>query len=481
MNRMSALLTGVATMAACVAVAAEVTVDFRETTGKVRPALHSSGWTPRSCPRAIQNDDASVKAMNLCYARTHDWALVNAGQRMIDYQFIFPLFHLDARDPKNYYFGPSDHILELCRNVGLKPFYRLGTSIEHTQDVHFNAKVPSDFEKTAEIFAGIMRHYNRGWADGKKWDIEYWEIWNEPDGISNMWCEDGVGWTEENTAMMRDKFIRFYVTCLKRLKSEFPEAKVGGPALCNYLEDFYFKPLLEGCKKAGVAPDFISWHYYGQHPEAMIEQAAKARKLCDGMGFTKTELIIDEWHYILSWDGIHGINSTPAMVSRALDGPTGHNNIDSACFALTALEKFQTSKLDQAHYYGCAHVGPWGYVDGHKQFNKPFFAMKMFGSLMRDYTTICASKSEKDALTPFAVRSADRKKAALLLTDYRGIDQMFTVQVNGAEKAKRVSATVLDHTRDALPVQVEWHDNVLTIVKADKNSAAYLVKFDLED
>ena len=47
-------------------------VDFTQKTGVLRPALHSSGWTPRSYPRGIDTDDDNVKAMNLTYARTHD-------------------------------------------------------------------------------------------------------------------------------------------------------------------------------------------------------------------------------------------------------------------------------------------------------------------------------------------------------------------------------------------------------------------------
>ncbi len=137
--------------------------DFTMATAKIRPALHSSGWTPRSSPRSIQNDDEAVKALNMTYARTHDWALVNAGQRVVDYQNIFPLFDKDPKDPSNYYFAPTDHLIQLSRDIGLKIFYRLGTSIEHTGLVHFNAERPADYDKVAEIFSGIVRHYNKGW------------------------------------------------------------------------------------------------------------------------------------------------------------------------------------------------------------------------------------------------------------------------------------------------------------------------------
>ena len=453
---------------------AALEVDFSKDMGEVRPALHSSGWSPRSSIRFIRNDDVAIRAMNLDYARTHDWALVNAGQRVVDYQYIFPLFDKDPKDPSNYYFAATDHLLSLARGVGQKIFYRLGTSIEHSDGIHFNACVPKDFDKTAEIFAAMIRHYNKGWADGFEWDIRYWEIWNEPDGIGNMWClpESEGG---KDAKLMRDKFITFFVTVLKRLKREFPEVKIGGPALC-WFDTAYFRPLLQACKDAGIAPDFISWHYYGADPDTLLGWTKAARKLCDEFGFMKTELIINEYHYLLSWDGLHGRNSTPAMVKRALDGPTGHNNIDSACFYLTMLSRFHDSPLDQAYWYGCAHQGNWGYMDEYKQFNKPYYAAKLFGEIIRDYPKLGEVRNQ-GTVTTFVAKSNDGRQTALLVTDYRGTDQVICIKTKGLGPVKRVSAIVLDHTRDNFPCEVGWCDGELTLVKPDKNSAAYLVKF----
>ena len=95
-----------ATCAAATCVAA-TTVDFTAEVGKLRRELHSSGFGPMicSCPQASIDD---VKEMNLLNARTHDWALINPAQRVCDYYHIFPLMHLDAKDPRNYVFGPTD-------------------------------------------------------------------------------------------------------------------------------------------------------------------------------------------------------------------------------------------------------------------------------------------------------------------------------------------------------------------------------------
>jgi len=239
------------------------TADFTSVVGRIRPALHSSGFGPTVCSQTAR-DLADVKSMGFAYARTHDWALINANERVCDWHHIFPLAHLDATDPKNYVFGPTDYLLRRTREeAGLDIFFRLGTSIEHSgEKVHFNSLIPSDFDKVAEVFAGTVRHYNRGWANGQSWNIRYWEIWNEPDGVNNMWClpEGDAPKGEDSysgpTAMRRRAlFVRFFVTCLKRLKGEFGDSvRVGGPAICFYNED-YFRALLEGCRAAGVAPE----------------------------------------------------------------------------------------------------------------------------------------------------------------------------------------------------------------------------------
>ena len=299
----------IATAAAVLSAAAfaELSADFSTEIGPVRPEIHSSGFGPTICSQTAQ-DLEDVKSMGFTFARTHDWALVNSNQRVCDYFHIFPLMHLDAKDPKNYHFGPTDYLLKRTREeAGLDVFFRLGTSIEHSgAKVHFNSLIPEDFEKVAEIFAATVRHYNRGWANGYNWNIKYWEIWNEPEGIQNMWAplegasgKDG-SWTSDQRKACRDKFVKFFVIVLKKLKGEFgDEIKVGGPALCGY-NTVWFNELLTACREAGVAPDFISWHGYARflrlpqvrtHPERVAllrrklqldRDAALLRSACQG-------------------------------------------------------------------------------------------------------------------------------------------------------------------------------------------------------
>ena len=462
--------------------AADVQVDFSNIVGKVNPRLHSSGWAPRTCPRTMGEDDADIAAMNLYACRTHDWALVNAGQRTVDTQYIFPLMHLDAKDPKNYFFTATDESLKLAHGVGLKVLYRLGTSIEHTKEYHCNALAPSNAEKYAEVLAGIMRHYLRGWANGYEWADRFdgWEIWNEPDNVPKCWVlpdcteQDAV----KRAAQHQTAFCKFFAIVLKRLKSEFPDQRIGGPGL-SWADTKYFTELLDACKAQGVTPDFVSWHDYTCAPRGALGGCARMRKLLDSRGLQDVRTMITEWHYLVSWEHTCGFGSaTPASMHQAYEGPSGHLNIDSAALNLALLCEFQRCGLDEAYYYGLG-LRTWGYKNAYNEFNKTWYSMKMFG----DFTRACGDRVSTSVATnrPTVYACAglgkDGKTASLLVVDYRGQSPKLTVGIRGLSDVASVAAVCLDHARDLVPVPVRLQDGVLTLPRADANSAAFLVTF----
>ena len=472
-------------MVCTLVLAAALTADFSRDVGPVRPEIHSSGFGPTICSLTPQALD-DIKSMGFLYARTHDWALINPNQRVCDYFHIFPLMHLDAKDPKNYHFGPTDYLLKRTREeAGLDVFFRMGTSIEHSgKKVHFNTTIPDDFDKVAEIFAATVRHYNRGWADGYEWGVKYWEIWNEPEGIESMWCPpegtDGLSKEalEAKRAEYRAKFVKFFVTVLRRLKDEFGDTiKVGGPALCSY-NTIWIPQILSACRDAGVAPDFISWHGYARDPMRYANEAALVRRHCDSYGFTKCELILNEWHYFgenYSWGDMQRC-SDPLVKVRIWEGPDSHNGIRSACFTLAALANLERSKMTQAYYYGCSHTGNWGFKDALQNKYKVFYALKLFGDIVKGYSTICASESS-GSITLFPVKNADGRKA-LLVVDYGGGSRCISVDVKGVPEGAKATCTLLDYKHDLTPHGVEFKDGRLELVKPDFFSAAFFVEFE---
>ena len=476
---------------------AEVSADFGAESGVIRPELHSAGFGPQICSCPQQSID-EIKAMGFKASRTHDWALINPNQRVCDWFHIFPLVNLDAKDPANYVFGPTDYLLKRTREeLGHEVFFRLGTSIEHSgPKVHFNSLIPDDFEKVAETFAGTVRHYNRGWANGHEWGIKYWEIWNEPDGFNNMWClPDGDGGKGATPAarsadqLAREKkrldlFARFFATCLKRLKDEFGDTvKVGGPALCSWRATKkdrigtadYFRRMFEECKKVGVAPDFVSWHYYGSKPADVLAAVDRLRKLCDEYGFTGCELVLNEWHYLdVPWGTLR--SPVPEVRRRVWEGPAAHNGIDSSCFNLTLLSRFQTSKLDQAFYYGCKNTGAWGFKDEFGVKYKVWYGLKMFGDFVRDCSVMCASKGAK-GVTVIAAKSSDGSRREVLVTDYRsGLDGIL-LDVAGVAPDAECTVVSHDFERDAERATTRLEGGRLILPTRGSGSAAFLVSF----
>ena len=446
----------------------DIAVDFNKKTGALRHTLHCNGQAPTLHNRVFTKKDRELQEMNFYAARTHDWALVNPGQRMIDTHFVFPLMHLDAKDPENYYFASSDAAIELCRNVGMKVFYRLGTSIEHSAgyvaEGHFNSLVPEDFDQYAEVLAGIVRHYTRGWANGFEYkDMEYWEIWNEPDLFGKMWCGT------------REEFIRLFITVFKRLKSEFPELKIGGPALTGLNLD-YFGALLGACKEAGVAPDFISWHCYGNQVRATVGQAQTARDFLDERGLTATQTILNEWHFITGgWEGVTSASS-PLQRKHATTSPQGMHGIDSACYTLSCLCEFQKSPLDYAFYYGIG-TGAWGYSNEYGYANKNNYAMRMFGRFLAEAQEKVETLTTDPLGTVFALGAiADDGSARMIVADYQGEKPVIEVEVAGMEN-KKVSVVMMNDQINPTPVDAVWDGSRLTLIKNSNGSAAFYVTF----
>jgi len=443
----------------------DVKADFTKSVGKINPKLHSSNAAPNLSNRGISNQTAMFERMHFYSSRTHDWALWNAGERMVDTHFVFPLMHLDPADPRNYYFAPTDEMIDGAREAGMKVFYRMGTSIEHSGKRHFNTLPVEDYEKYAEVLAGIVRHYTQGWADGFHYDMEYWEIWNEPDCGPVMWNET------------LDDFIRFFVIVYKRLKKEFPELKFGGPAQCWFNQEFFSK-LCDACKAAGFEPDFISWHCYTNDADNLIEQPAAARKFLDDRGFKNTEIIINEWHFITSWWGLHH-HVTQQRFEHNILGDVSMFGIESAAFNLAVLCGWQATPLDQGFYYGAAPYGTWGWYTPTRALNKNYYSMVMFGDVTANYTERMESQAVSMNFYSLAALSEDGKKGCLLVVDYGGDNSTVAVKLNTAVKPQNITVLALDSKRDMVPAEFVVNGDEITIVKVQPGSAAFSVKFDL--
>lgn len=277
---------------------ADVDIDFGDTTGPMLP-LHGVCNSPLMT-KGVQE---SFRDAGIPFMRPHDACGAFGGAHYIDIPNLFPDFSKDENDPASYDFKLTDAYLGTIVAAGTEVFYRLGVTFEpQTKFIKpYNVFPPPDFAKWARICEHVVRHYTEDWADGKKWNIRYWEIWNEPETTS--------GWMGR-----REQFFEFYRIASNHLKAKFPHLKIGGyaasgfyaavgsgkvtPGRLGYL-DFFTNFIAYAQAPATKCPlDFFSWHIYTLDPEDVAAQAKWCRNYLDTHGFAGVETVLNEWNRI---------------------------------------------------------------------------------------------------------------------------------------------------------------------------------------
>ncbi|MBO7376216.1 MAG: hypothetical protein J6V01_03835, partial [Clostridia bacterium] len=173
---------------------------------------------------------------------------------------------------------------------------------------------PKDPEKWARICEHIVRHYNEGWANGYRFGITYWEIWNEPDNeesieLNNMW---------KGT---KEQYYDLYAAASLHLKKCFGDSiKVGGysntglylgymresekyrqPHEVTHWEERaiyhtrFLRGFLERVKRDRLPLDFFSHHSY-MDVRLTTKIQKYAEELLGEFGFTDVEIHLNEWN-----------------------------------------------------------------------------------------------------------------------------------------------------------------------------------------
>ena len=358
----------------------EVIVDFSKSAGKIRP-LNGVNNGPFVDGNHTADMNARHKEAAFPSVRLHDCHWPNPN--VVDIPSIFPLFHADADDPKNYVFGPTDKYLAPIAERGAEIVYRLGVSIEHRTRYH--TRPPADYEKWAKICVNVIKHYNDGWAGGKHYGIKYFEIWNEPDIGPRMW----TGTPQQ--------YFDLYRTAVTAIKAYNPALKIGGQV--SFVKGKYTKPFLAYCRDQKLPLDFFSWHRYSDTPTDLMDDARLVRSLLDEYGFKKAESLCTEWRPMIEgFDKVSWEQGRPAGSVRAAFAR--NRNHESAAFTASALMQMQ---------------------DEFGEPGKVFFAFKAFNMFLQTTNRVVVTGAPGgDGVTACGGLSDDGKTAGLLLSHYKG-------------------------------------------------------------
>ncbi|MBQ7165187.1 MAG: hypothetical protein IJR61_07640 [Clostridia bacterium] len=398
----------------------KIDVNFNKVVGTIKP-LHGINDVPSAyfCFGEAEKYIRFPVEAGVPYCRLHDVCGRYGANVFVDVSNVFRNFDADENDSANYDFTFTDKLLELLTKSGIKPFYRLGETIENDFFVkRYRTYPPKDNLKWAKICEHIVRHYNYGWADGYKYGIEYWEIWNEPDNASTVDKNQMWGGTPE-------QFYELYSVAAHHLKTLFPEIKVGGygsvgfysiaqkaldpsanaeaGAAWFYVE--YFDNFIRYIKSKDyhVPLDFFTWHSYSNVEQNLIYAEYVRRKL-DENGFKATESNCNEWN--------------PGTGNRC--------SLKDAAFVASNMLMWQNAPIDMAMYYNARISSDYaGWFDPLTcKPTKNFYVFKAFNGLYALKKQAFAATDEKEV---FAVAATDGKEVALMISEYSGEDKEMVI------------------------------------------------------
>lgn len=436
-----------------------ITIDFSRTDGRIRP-LHGVNCAPYS-----KNDRGAFatkvfRQAKIPYSRLHDCMGSYGGAHFVDIPNIFPDFDADETDPGNYDFTMTDSYIGAIVKAGTKIVYRLGITIDWGIK-KYHTMPPKDYSKWARICEHVIRHYNEGWADGFHWDIEDWEIWNEPENPP-MWSGT------------REEYYDLYVTASKYLKGCFPNLKIGGYGGCGFyavtrenLSDFYksfvpyFTDFLDVVKANDAPLDFYSWHIYNDDPAEVLTHARFVRDTLDAKGFTETESSLNEWNY----------------------GPEGHSHLEKktmtgATYVAAVMSELQASGIvDTAMYYvasaASSYNGLFRMEDSKAM--KPYYVLCAWGDLW-DMGQYHEAAGDTDGLYCCAASAEGGAKAGILLTNMGDTARQAELRMEGLTPGQKVRFYLLEETSDMVLTRTEIFrgNTVIPVVQVPAKSVVYV-------
>ena len=295
-----------------------LTYDFNNTVAPIKP-MHAVGQPP-----FLGTDYHYIeylKKANIPYSRLHDVGGPYGGFVYVDIPNLFRDFDADETLPGSYDFAFTDLLIKALMDNHCEPIFRLGITIENNRTIRaYRVFPPKDPHKWARICEHVVRHYTEGWADGFRYPIRYWEIWNEPESFNP---DKNPMWSGTHA-----QFYELYTVASKHLKACFGDSiKIGGygatgfwgifadyekygiPTHIKQDEEFlerarsphaqnllkFFFNFLAHIREHNAPLDFFSWHSYLniENTKAMSDFIHRTLR---AHGYGNTETHINEWN-----------------------------------------------------------------------------------------------------------------------------------------------------------------------------------------
>ena len=429
---------------------AEITLDPEECASGPYKNILGMNNSPRiSSALRVEKEKALFKKLGPARVRHHDAVLCDPGYALIDVSRIFPLFRADHNDPENYDFAPTDLYLGHVKDCGIPIEFRFGESIEHSGTT-FRVNPPTDPQKWAEICVNILRHYLQGWHNGMKLDITHASLWEEPDGIYNLFTGP------------YEKYLELYKCFATEVKKAFPDVKVGGPEAIalEKIDEF-----CAFCRKNDLPLDFLGKTAYNRRlPRDFSDQSVSMRDIARKHGYHNVEIFMSEWHMCpRSWK------------KNFFDD---RETIENAAFSAASIMLMQ-DVTDMAYFYIWASAGFYGLFSDPDSPFKVYYALCLYTEFIRKNGNVLPVKMECEQPGNYYMASVDEKGTVhLLFARYISMTEQLKIQLPSGYRSCRMK-TLSDESPAAEKIKEFKSDRKgsFVIPFPEKAYGVYLLEF----
>lgn len=406
---------------------ANITIDTNKVIKDMKP-MHGGGQPPIGGKGLTEFFHYMTEA-GIPFSRLHDVGGAFGGGRFVDIPNIFRNFDADEGNPENYDFTFTDYLIKAIVEAGVEPYFRLGTTIENQAYIKsYHTFPPKDYGKWARICEHIIRHYTEGWADGFRYNIRYWEIWNEPE-VQNkmMWC----GTDEE--------FYELYDVTAKHLKSSFPHLKIGGYASCGFYAIapktvidpdtnmpgtippseheknlmHFFYGFFDYIREHNSPIDFFSWHNYSDVSRVAVMDEWLHKEL-EKLGYGGLETHLNEWN------------------PCAREYGTAHHSAEVAAMMIALQHGYTDACMIYDMRTNTSPYCPLFDIKTHKPIHA-YYSLVAFNQLYKLGKQI-ETKCDVDRL--YVLAASDGKRHALMLANLTGKTQPLCIDGINLENAR---------------------------------------------
>ena len=410
-----------------------ILIDFGTVTGRIKPLHGVNNSARKSDYGELLEDFVSLRPP---FSRLHDTAGVCGGGHYVDVANIFPDFQADENDPDSYDFLLTDRYILPISEAGIKIMFRFGTTIEH-EPRKYRIFPPADFDKWASVCEHIVRHYNKGWADGFRLGIEYWEIWNEPDGLA----PDIEPYGPPNWLGSAEDYYKLYSITARKIKESHPEVKIGGYSSCFILGAYsdgrwqegdtsFFEGFLKyiTAPEAAAPLDFFSWHCYlsPDNFDKIKRESELVDRMLERYSLGSAKRFNTEWNVCVCDRDTY---------DRRYEYYVNFRNEKGGSNVLAAMTEMQRQKIDAAMYYDSQLWFEYGGLFEVPSLEKTpaYYALKYF-SVLYGLGEECFSSSENDV---YVLAAKNKNQRAFVLCNPGSEEKTVRLTIRGSDEVFR--------------------------------------------